>query len=94
MANEDIQETIAHKRIESVASRESSFYTLSNRLIMPLLFISLVTFFPISFWPAAVTIMVIFIEFVIRYIFKTTMKDIFRSAWRKIFGSKRKGIRN
>ncbi len=94
MANEVIEETVVKKRVEAIASRESSFYTLSNRIIMILLPISIFTFVPISRTPAIITLAVIFLEIVLRYALKTTLKDAIKSIWLKIFGTKRKSVRN
>lgn len=94
MSNEQFKENVSVKRVECISSRESSFYTLSNRLIVPLLFISLVTFIPVSRIPILACLCLIVIEVIIRYLLKTTMKDLIIGTVRYFFGSKIKNIRN
>jgi len=81
-------------RAEFISSRKSSFYTLSNRVIVPGLWISLLASIPISLFPLFLTLFFIVLEIVIKYIFRTTFANLFRSAWFKSFGSERKGIKN
>jgi hypothetical protein len=90
----EFEEKVVKKRVEALSSRESSFYTLSNRIIMPMVFVSLITLIPISYWPTIVTFLIIIAEVVIRYILGTTMKNFFRAGYYKIFGSQRKSIKN
>jgi len=94
MANENIEETIVIKRTESIASRDSSFYTLSNRLILPMFFISIITIVPLSIIPSIITLCLIVLDFVIRYPLSTTLKDAIKTIWLRFFGTKRKSIKN
>jgi hypothetical protein len=94
MSEQEFSQKKVRKRVEALASKDSSFYTLSNRLIMPMLLISVVTAVPISRWPFFITICIVVCEIVIRYVLSTTLRDLFRALWFGLFGSKRKNIKN
>lgn len=94
MASEVMNESVAVKRVECIASRDSSFYTLSNRIIVPMLYISGLTLVTVPILPIIITLTLIVTEIVIRYIFKTTLKNALRSLWNIPFGTKRKLVKN
>ena len=94
MSIHDPSESTSVTRLEAIASQESSFYTLSNRLILPFLYVSAITLFPVSRTPTIITLILIVLEIVIRYVFKTTLKNSLRSGWLKMFGTKRKLVKN
>lgn len=94
MNKTSFEENTSVKRAEAIASLESSFYTLSNRVIVPLCFICSVTI-PVLLWKGFATLVVVIIfEVVVRYVFKTTASDGARAIWNKIFGSPKKPVRN
>lgn len=94
MSKSTFQETVSIKRAEAIASLDSSFYTLSNRIILPLALICSITI-PVLLWRgfAALAVVIIF-EVVVRYGFKTTASNGIRAVWNKIFGSPSKPVRN
>lgn len=93
-SNMQFEEKSFDTRAENIASQKSSFYTLSNRVIMPGLWISLLVSIPISTKLLIFTIFFIILEIVIKYVFRTSFSNLFSSAWFRVFGSKRKGIKN
>ena len=78
-----------------MASRRSSFYFgLSNRVIVPLLYISVFTLVNVTPYVLILPLTMIIIEIVIRYGLKSTLRDELLGVWNFMFGTKRKRIRN
>jgi hypothetical protein len=92
--SEDILTTVTIKRIECVASGRSSFYTLSNRIIVPGFYISALVTIPLSVVPLIITLLAIVWEIMIKYAFRLSTKELFVLITNKTFGSQHKNVKN
>lgn len=81
-------------RLESISSERSSFYRMNNRVILPGLFVSMVTTFPISYKPLLFTLALIVVEAYLTFTHGTDLFSLIKNTWMRVFGSKRKPIRN
>lgn len=95
MRNQEIEQKTKIVKVEQMASRRSSFYFgLSNRVIVPLLYISAFTLVNVTPYVLILPLTMIIIEIVIRYGLKSTLRDELLGVWNFMFGTKRKRIRN
>lgn len=95
MSNQQIEEQTQIVKAERMASQKSHFYFgLSNRIIVPLLYLGLPLVFNVTPWVFICGLIMIILEFVIRYGLKSTLRDELLGLWNFFFGTKRKRIRN
>lgn len=93
MSEEQFEKKASIKRAENIASRKSSFYTLGNRFIVPLIFLSPVSFVATRI-PVILLLVFLVIEVILKFVINKTMTEFLISTFRKIFGSDVKKIKN
>lgn len=94
MSNINIEEKEQIKRIEAIASKKSSIFGVSNRLILPLFLPAI--FFSVngSFFWGLLFISIVIIEIVLRYVIKLTITEMATVIWRAFFWKEKKCVKN
>jgi len=94
MSNVDIKETTTYKRVEAIASKKSSIFGVSNRVLVPLMIPTIFLTINISFLYGFAYLLFLIVEIVLRYGLQLTLTEMFTIVWRAIFSSEIKSVKN
>jgi|TARA_Y100001973_G_C5159464_1_gene312707 hypothetical protein len=93
--NVQLETTQITLRAHAIASKRSTFiFGTSNRLLLPLVFMTAFTLPNGHYSVFIATLVIFFLEIVLRYMLKMTMKEAIFGITSAAFGSKRKPVRN
>jgi hypothetical protein len=93
--NVQLETTEITLRAHAIASKRSTFlFGTSNRLLLPLILMSAFTLPNGHYSIFILALIIFFLEIVLRYMMKMTMKEAIFGVTSAAFGSKRKPVRN
>lgn len=95
MSDVTIDKIVIIKRPHAIASKKSSFIAgVSNRVLVPLGFLTMLGSMYIGFWLVPLFIAYFILEIVLKYAIQLTMKELLRTLWKATFGKSKLTNRN